>query len=1113
MTPLNNSFFMKKELILEISRIHKMMGVSPNTIINESTGCPLCDVINSKIDDLARKFANKNIGYSRFQYEVDELIKKVESGVDNAGKKILNLNELEGLSQIKKNLDNLKKTSDNIDSYKSSVKNAINNTGSLGDRPLSSANYIKTKIIDNVDWGTISKTKEYSDYLFKNSSEIKDTLLDIDTTWLNKSDNEIKQFVDYYKTIETYAEKVKQAIKTDLIEKGIDETLAENISESFKTWTKNNPNINKHFGESTTIYKTAEDRTVPQRFGKNYDSIDSEYYAALEMNEIDGHFIKPLNLNDGVGYSMENFTNSKTLQEYLDEGNKISEKMANEIKDSIKKIHEYGVCHGDLNTNNILIKNDGSDFRIIDPVGYPPKNEGFKDFEPARADDLEKLKLIIDPKNIEVDKTVGPQNLTTKSDFNVERFFKFITQFVESSDPIKRVSILKILSKTKEEKDILNSFIAKFLNNVPQSEKIQSIDELLDANKILELTNFAKNIVKNKHGLMNRIYPQLNQGRYPNLIDFSSSSNPLLKEIKSKITDVDVDELVFFIKNGTQGIPVENIEKLNNALQNINKVTTNPEIKKLIDNILIDVNNLSDDLTNIKFQINRLTTAAENFEVKQVVGVKINDEELKNIQRIVKEKGYTEWGWNTALDEPFSELAKVNGETVKFTLSPIGPRTYDGDRAYADKLFEQFEDEFEKVNQSGNFMSFEEFLKNKFKNNGPMLDKYFPKYRVSGGVKMSRDGVTWVIVNPTFYNKKGIDFVTFHEMSHVGQKSGEMTKADTYRSNFKTPQEALDFINLKTTYSTNKGVSPEKDIQLREFRFNPKSNDVINNYMKLTGNPDPRVNYDDYLKFKDWALKNQSSVPDEFFYYPTVYENVTKNNFSNDVKRKSLLLSLEETRKRVYNNGFPEGIEKIEKIIGTVKKLDDDQLNRYLKNNADDPMIGEIIKNSAYRLGYGLNTQEIEANFTSLLRELMSNGTDKENIGFATWIVNYLKKSNKLETLSTIQNKQDFSKQVYSYMPNVNVVQKNGAQKYAEKASNEFWEFLKQIEKEYKVVYPDDAQKLYSKLYKQAYEIISKGFPVVAGAVFLDGVTDLGGGSEITTESFDRLKLKEFFEL
>jgi hypothetical protein len=200
-------------------------------------------------------------------------------------------------------------------------------------------------------------------------------------------------------------------------------------------------------------------------------------------------------------------------------------------------------------------------------------------------------------------------------------------------------------------------------------------------------------------------------------------------------------------------------------------------------------------------------------------------------------------------------------------------------------------------------------------------------------------------------------------------------------------------------------------------------------------------------------------------------------------------------------------------MIDNVKNLPEDKLNRYLKNNVDDPMLSHNIIDSAKRLGYGLNIQEMEANFTALIRELMENGTNKENVGLATWIVNYLKKNNKLETLSNLQNKQDFSKQVYSYMPNLNIAQKSRAEKYANNSSEQFWEFLEKIEKEYKAVYPDDAQKLYSKLYKQAYQIISKGFPVVAGVVFADGITDIGGGSEVTTESFVKFKLKEFFEI
>jgi hypothetical protein len=266
---------MKKEIILEISRIHDIMGIESKKFLKESTGCPLCDVINSKIDDLARKFASQEIGYSRFQYEVDELIRKIESGVDDSGKKILNLNELQSLSQIKKNLDNLKKTSDNIDSYKSSVKNAINNAGSLSSRPLSSAKYIKTKIIDVIDWDTIEKTTEYSDYIFKNSNTINETLSEFDNLWLNKSADEIKQFVNFSKTIDSYAESVKQSLKKGFINNGVDETLAENLSESFKTWTKNNPNINKHFPKTSPVIDDAADDVADVAGDINASNIDN----------------------------------------------------------------------------------------------------------------------------------------------------------------------------------------------------------------------------------------------------------------------------------------------------------------------------------------------------------------------------------------------------------------------------------------------------------------------------------------------------------------------------------------------------------------------------------------------------------------------------------------------------------------------------------------------------------------------------------------------------------------------------------------------------------------------------------------------------------------------
>ena len=181
-----------------------------------------------------------------------------------------------------------------------------------------------------------------------------------------------------------------------------------------------------------------------------------------------------------------------------------------------------------------------------------------------------------------------------------------------------------------------------------------------------------------------------------------------------------------------------------------------------------------------------------------------------------------------------------------------------------------------------------------------------------------------------------------------------------------------------------------------------------------------------------------------------------------------------------------------------VTKLSDDKLNTFIKNSIDDPMIEGVVMDSARRLGYNLNTQEIEANFTALIREIMERGTDKENAGFATWLVNWLKSNNKLEKIEGYQNPNSLKDRILNNISgSENEFQKTEFQKYANTASVEFWDFLKLIEKEYKQVYPDDTKKLYSKLYKQSYELISKGFPVVAGIVF----AGKGLGGEDTTQT------------
>jgi thiol-disulfide isomerase/thioredoxin len=282
---------MEKKLILEISRIHEMMGIKNATIIKENTGCPLCDVINSKIDDLARKFANQEIGYSRFQYEVDDLIRKIE--LDGSSQKLLSVNEIAGLSQIRKNLDTLKKTSDSVDSYKIAVKKAISDNGSLSNKTLQSAKNIKTKIIDVIDWDVITKTPEYADYVFKNSKEIEASLVTFGGDWINKTPVKIKEIVDSYKTIDSYAEACKKAIKDSLIiESGLGDELAENLSNLYKKSIKENTNISKHFGDVSPVIDNTTSKTIERTVigdGSEtkeilFPNISNRYFELLNKN-------------------------------------------------------------------------------------------------------------------------------------------------------------------------------------------------------------------------------------------------------------------------------------------------------------------------------------------------------------------------------------------------------------------------------------------------------------------------------------------------------------------------------------------------------------------------------------------------------------------------------------------------------------------------------------------------------------------------------------------------------------------------------------------------------------------------------------------------------------
>ena len=1098
-----------KKILLEISRIRQMMGLSSVLSEGPESYCPFCIEFFSQISKILSNSAKLGDDVN-----VTKQLEDIRAKIDGSG---LNLNQKSALKNIlDESIENYKITK-SITKLQDEIKLKIKNEA-LSD--VVQPNVVVKNIVDpDIIIKDINFATELFDSGAKHQTYKTEIEANLDTVieFANKNKKSDVSLKDA-----TIAE-LDSFIRDKYLGDGLDPELINNLMVKWKEWFETLDKIKSMSGNSTIFYKSADDRTMPIRFGKNYESLADEYNSALKMNEVDEHFIKPLSYDEGKGYSMENFSDSKTLRDYLDGGEKITQDIADKIKNAVNSIHEKGLCHGDLNTNNILIKSDGSDFRIIDPVGYPSKQQGFTDFDLAKADDISSLNKIIDQKNIKIEEKIKSNSDVKAPGIDANGFLNLINQFVESPDPIKRVTILKFINKTTEQKEILTSFITKYSNNISQSQKIVSLEDLFDPNKSIELTNLAKSIVQNKQTIVTLIDPLLNKGRYPKLFDFSKSTNPQLIEIQSKLGGGELNDVITKINEGkTNELTYQQIEKLSSDLENINKLITNSDTKKYIDDVVNDLKFLSEDVVNVKFQTNRMASVAEEFEVKQVSGVKINEEELENIQRIVKENGYGVWGWNTAYDEPIYKLAKVNGETVRFTLSEYGPRRVNYQKISDDNLYEKFKTELsEWIEKTQNSVSYEYFLKFKFNNNQKMMDLYFPKYKVLGGVRMTDDsGNIWVITNPVGAGaKKNVDYVTFHEMAHVDQKSGIYSPIDAYRSNeFETPQKALEYLDKKIqrAFTPKNAKTVKLYVNWDEVTNGTKeSTELIDRYLKETGNPSPLTPpggiyvWEHGDMFNTWAKKNEDTIDEKFFRTGAESQTIIKNLYSPDVKKRTLLMTLEETRQHYIKNKQPT--EQVDRLISKIENLDTEKLNLFLKNNVDDPLLGYSIKRSAHKLSYFLNIQEIEADFTALIRELMDKGTNKENIGFASWLVEYLKKSNKLETLSKLSDEESLSKQIMMYITNLGNINKNKAQKYANNTSSYFWEFLNRIESEYKKVYPDDTQKLYSKLYKQAYEIISKGFPVVAGVVFA-GKSFLDDDKEVTTENHKRLSLLEIFK-
>jgi hypothetical protein len=707
-----------------------------------------------------------------------------------------------------------------------------------------------------------------------------------------------------------------------------------------------------------------------------------------------------------------------------------------------------------------------------------------------------------------IKESVDPQNI-----------IKLITDFVNTTDNLTRAKLIRGL--TPEEKVFFNNYLDNFTNISKEDLTIKSIDDLISVSKTDYLIELSKSFGKNVENIRKMLK---NQG-----IDYSKYVNLQKLEVPQKTNDEILDDVLTNLSS--DNVFKVLINKMKNKkfseidpneifscwmhLTDISGKVTDPKSLEIINNLKKEFANLNSEIQEIDNFTKNLKTETD---VKQVAGVNISSEELTNLKKIVEEKGIEKsWGWNAATDTPISVKAQVNGKVVNFSVTDVGPRIIDWNAVLKDDLWKTYFDEYSK---SG-FKTFPQFIFSKFSNEPDKLNLYLPKYKVLGGVRLDPsstvDGNMWVIVNSGM-KPENFDFVLSHEMTHVGQKSMEVLgkrQMYTVPSKFKTTDEALDFLYRKSDFTrVEKGKTPI--LKFDDFKNLPEAQNLLDEFSKLIEGRNPMDTYPDYEKFMNWAYDN-GKLPKNLFDFPNINVTYKTSNFGADTKKRAFDLSLDLE----LNSGklTQEQIEKLKRIKSQTQNMDETQLLNYLKNNSEDPEIKKLVIRTSNELGYYLSRGEIEADFSAALQEILKIGTNEDKTGFATWLVDWLRNSNKMETLYAKPEpptKESFIQKVKNFFTKTTNKPIDPNNPFYDDMSWYFFDFLKEIETKYKKIYPDDAQKIYKGMYKQAYELISKGYPallpfIVAGA---EGLLDDEGETTTTNESKRKnLKLTEIYNL
>ena len=525
----------------------------------------------------------------------------------------------------------------------------------------------------------------------------------------------------------------------------------------------------------------------------------------------------------------------------------------------------------------------------------------------------------------------------------------------------------------------------------------------------------------------------------------------------------------------------------------------------------------------------------------QVAGVKLDDipkDEWDIIDASFEKYGVRDnWGFDQNTGEPIYVLLQIGGEKVKFSLNSFGPEQFDNTKITADGLTNIFKGEYEKTFENTSWMNkpfIEDWIKKEKILKDPKLrEKYVSRFDVSLGVKLWADepngdyGPCIIANNTEIQNyrktkttedlKNSILHTIYHELTHVKQdqrESGQHSRSSYKSGDFKDGKEALDYLNTKRDKVTKKYSNTEKvnfDFWGWHRQDNMKAEEIISDFGDEKG-IDVTLDYswrDDFFEWgKDKKIFDEKFIKNEKIKTEIDPYKFSINLFGDDVKIRTLKL--------VIDSG------NYKKIKEKTDNLNDKQFLKFIDNNINIPEVETVVKDAAKELGYWSNVKEIEAEFGANIKSLMELGTLEQNKGFATFLVDYLRGTGKSQKLADIdvakyKNYMDtkypmiksldkvssgidtvkgFFKSFIDKFLNKNVTDKIKLEKeltsvdgWVNNIPDDFFVVLEKLEHRWKKVYPEQAKKIEKDLYKQAYDLISKGYPALLPFI-VSGLSD-----------------------